>query len=387
MSARRPAAHEAAVDPAHRELLDRLGRAGAPHPRPRWRASSTAAIACTARAGRGAGSRRRRGARASRSYALPIERKRLPALLALRGWLAANAARFDVVNTHSSTDTWLVALALPDASGDAAGRAHAPRVDAGAQPADDALAVPARDRAHRDHRRGAARAARPRQRRPTRRASRRCAPASTSRASVPGSPAAARARLGLPARPASGSSRRCATGRATTTCSRRWRAPRAACPDWQLLVVGDGPRPRPARRRISRGSASRTTSASSASSRTTCPWLHALDLVALPSYGEEGVPQAMMQAMACGAPGGVDAGRRDPRGGRRRGHRPRRAAARRPRRWRRRLARLRDDPALRRRIGGAARVRAVARFGLDRMLDGMEAVFAGVAAVRAGGSR
>ena len=32
------------------------------------------------------------------------------------------------------------------------------------------------------------------------------------------------------------------------------------------------------------------------------PWLQALDLFTLPSYGEEGVPQAIMQAMACGIP-------------------------------------------------------------------------------------
>ncbi len=32
------------------------------------------------------------------------------------------------------------------------------------------------------------------------------------------------------------------------------------------------------------------------------PWLHAMDLFALPSYANEGVPQAILQAMACGVP-------------------------------------------------------------------------------------
>jgi hypothetical protein len=38
-----------------------------------------------------------------------IEKKRLRGLLALRAWLAGH--RMDVINTHSSTDSWLTALA------------------------------------------------------------------------------------------------------------------------------------------------------------------------------------------------------------------------------------------------------------------------------------
>ena len=44
-----------------------------------------------------------------RTVALPIGRKRLAGLLALRRWLRANHC--DVVSTHSSTDSWLAALA------------------------------------------------------------------------------------------------------------------------------------------------------------------------------------------------------------------------------------------------------------------------------------
>ena len=43
--------------------------------------------------------------------ALPIEKKRPRALLAMRRWLAAHRREVDVINTHSSTDSWLVALA------------------------------------------------------------------------------------------------------------------------------------------------------------------------------------------------------------------------------------------------------------------------------------
>ena len=43
-----------------------------------------------------------------RTVALPIATKRLDGLLAVRRWLRANPP--DVVSTHSSTDSWLVAL-------------------------------------------------------------------------------------------------------------------------------------------------------------------------------------------------------------------------------------------------------------------------------------
>ena len=51
--------------------------------------------------------------------ALPIAKKRLPGFFALRRWLNANPV--DVINTHSSTDSWLVALAC-------ATLAHAPTI-------------------------------------------------------------------------------------------------------------------------------------------------------------------------------------------------------------------------------------------------------------------
>ena len=41
--------------------------------------------------------------------ALPIARKKIKGLLAVRRWLKKNS--IDIVNTHSSTDSWLMALA------------------------------------------------------------------------------------------------------------------------------------------------------------------------------------------------------------------------------------------------------------------------------------
>ena len=53
--------------------------------------------------------RREGEARGIPTLALPIGKKRLSGLFALRNWLKNN--RCDVINTHSSTDTWLAALA------------------------------------------------------------------------------------------------------------------------------------------------------------------------------------------------------------------------------------------------------------------------------------
>jgi glycosyltransferase involved in cell wall biosynthesis len=104
------------------------------------------------------------------------------------------------------------------------------------------------------------------------------------------------------------------------------------------------------------------------------PWLQALDLFVLPSYGEEGVPQAIMQAMACALPvvstpvGAIGEAVED-------GVTGLLVTPRSVDDLAQGLARLRDDVALRARFGAAARERALLDFGQDRMLDRMEAVF------------
>ena len=111
------------------------------------------------------------------------------------------------------------------------------------------------------------------------------------------------------------------------------------------------------------------------------PWLQSLDVFALPSYANEGVPQAIMQAMACGLPvittnvGAIGEVARD--------NvtalivEPRNAAA-----IAAALLRLRDDEGLRRRLGEAGQVDARARFSESRMLDAMQRIFAAAAAGR-----
>ncbi len=69
----------------------------------------------------------------------------------------------------------------------------------------------------------------------------------------------------------------------------------------RLVVVGDGPQ-REALEALAKelGIAGRVRFAGNQAD--VAPWMRALDLFCLPSYANEGVPQALMQAMACGLP-------------------------------------------------------------------------------------
>ena len=104
------------------------------------------------------------------------------------------------------------------------------------------------------------------------------------------------------------------------------------------------------------------------------PWLQALDVFALPSYANEGVPQALVQAMLAGLPcvstgvGGI----------------PEAAIhektalvvpAQDPRALGDAIQRLLTDPALARRLGDEARRHCAANFSYQRMLDRMEEIY------------
>ena len=111
-------------------------------------------------------------------------------------------------------------------------------------------------------------------------------------------------------------------------------------------------------------------------------WLQAFDVFVLPSYANEGVPQALMQAMACGLPvlttpvGAIPEIVTDGSTGLM--VTPRNADS-----LRDGIVRLRDDPGLRERLSLAALERARERFSMERMLDAMERIFAGVVPVHA----
>jgi glycosyltransferase involved in cell wall biosynthesis len=116
----------------------------------------------------------------------------------------------------------------------------------------------------------------------------------------PGDRAAARARLGLSAEGA-------LIGIVATL--RSWKGHRFLISAMQdprlaaarLVIVGDGPQDSALRELVAAtGLDSRVLFAGQ--QQDVAPWMQALDVFALPSTGNEGVPQALIQAMACGLP-------------------------------------------------------------------------------------
>ena len=104
-------------------------------------------------------------------------------------------------------------------------------------------------------------------------------------------------------------------------------------------------------------------------------WYACADIAVLPSYGDEGVPQSLMQAAACGLPaisttiGAIAEAVRDGKTGLLVPPRDVKALA-------SALSYLMTHDELRGHMGKAARGYAQNHFGIDRMLDAMEAVFA-----------
>lgn len=301
--------------------------------------------------------------------ALPIGRKRFAALLALRRWLRQNPC--DIVNTHSSTDSWLGAITCRSLSAGPVtvrtrhisapipnnafsrwlyNRGVAQVVTTGEAlrqtlirqlgvPADRVTSVPTGID-------------------PVRFA--------------PGDKKAARTALGLAAdQPTLG----------IVATLRSWKGhlylldafAQLNLPDWQLLIIGEGPMREPILAKIAELGLMDRVRLAGQQDRPE-DWLRALDIFCLPSYANEGVPQAVLQAMFTALPivttpvGAILEAVSDgetalivP---------PRDAAA---------LAaavnRLMTDPGLGQALGAAARARALARFSREAMLDRMEEVF------------
>jgi len=307
------------------------------------------------------------------AVALPIATKRPAGLRALIDWLRANPC--DVLNTHSSTDSWLAAFATR--TGRAVPIVRTRHISA---------PVPRNPLSRWLYERGAAKVVTTGEalkqelvHRNGFRAERiESVPTGIDAGRFrPGDRAAQRAALGLPGE---------ATLLGIVATLRSWKGHEyliKAMPllpkNLHLVIVGDGPM-----REVLQNMAEelddrvRLRVRMVGDQRDVLPWLQALDLFALPSYANEGVPQALVQAMLCRLPcvttpiGSIGELARDeitalvvpPR------DRDALAAA---------ISRLAGDPALRSELGTAARRHCVENFSYERMLDRMEAIYHDVA--------
>jgi glycosyltransferase involved in cell wall biosynthesis len=308
--------------------------------------------------------------------ALPLARKSIAGLRAMRGLVQAEAPQ--VVNTHSSSDSWLAALAC-------IGLGNAPAI---VRTRHISAPIPSNSLTRWLYVGAAAHIV------TTGEALRRqviaeAAADPTRVTSVPtgidlgrfrsGDRSAARAALGL-------GQEDFLVGIVATL--RSWKGHRylldalARIADARVkaVVVGGGPGEDNLRRQAAAlGIGERVTMAGQ--HEDVVPWLQSFDVFALPSYANEGVPQAIMQAMACGLPvittavgaigevatDEVTALMVEPQNA------DALAAA---------ILRLRDDAGLRERLGQAGSAVAQERFSAKVMLDKMERVF--TAALAAG---
>ena len=232
-------------------------------------------------------------------HAVAIGRKNLKGLLAMRSFLRTRP--FDVINTHSSTDTWLAALASRGWQAPPLVRTRhisAPVPDNGStrwlyrRASTHVVTTGEALREQLIHHNGLP---------PERITS---VPTGIDPDRFPPTDPAVRARrrreLGLPLdRPLIG----------IVATLRSWKGhryllealPLLADLDAHLAVVGDGPQ---------RGALEAQATALGITARVTfagnsdevSPWLQSFDVFALPSYANEGVPQALLQAMFTGLP-------------------------------------------------------------------------------------
>ena len=310
--------------------------------------------------------------RGLRLEALPIARKGPGGVLAVRRWLQTH--RVDVINSHSSTDSWLAALAC-------ATLARAPAlVRTRHISASIPNNLPSRwlYRSATRHIVTTGENLRMQLVRDNGIPPERITSVPTGIDSVhfaPGARDAARRSTGLPLE-------RRLVGIVATL--RSWKGHRhlveALRPlpgDVGLVIVGDGPQRENIESKIRElGVGDRVWLVGNQDD--VLPWLHSLDVFALPSYANEGVPQALVQAMLCALPcvttaaGSIGEIARD-------GMTAIVVKAQDVVDLQRGLERALGDAELRIRLGNAARLYCAANLGVETMLDRMERVFRDVA--------
>lgn len=296
-----------------------------------------------------------------------LEKKSIGAVLSLRKWLYSHAV--DVINSHSSTDSWLAALArrrLRDRPALVRTRHVSVPISQGAptrwlyRQAEHIVTTG-------EHLREQVIAI-------------GCDPKRVSSVPtgqdtarfVPGDKARARNALGIDVN---------AKVITIVATLRSWKGHqylieafgRLGRSDMLLLIVGDGPQRENLERQV-RASAFCEQIRFAGNRNNVIPWLHATDIFALPSYAHEGVPQALVQAMLCGLPIVTTAVGAIPEAVADR-HSALIVAPHDADALTIALRELIGDSELCHRLGGTARMDAQKRFALTTMFDRMEAIF------------
>ncbi|HSD39822.1 MAG TPA: glycosyltransferase family 4 protein [Rhodocyclaceae bacterium] len=312
------------------------------------------------------------------AVAVPLLKKRLGPLRALYRWLSANAHEVDLINTHSSTDSWLAAIAVRMLTP----RTPIVRTRHISAPVHVSLAnrwLYAKAAAHvvttgEQLRRELVDNLGVREE-----ASTSIPTGIDTTRFRPGDKVMARAQLGLDGD---------AFWVGIVATLRSWKGHAyllealAQLPDprVRLLIVGHGPQRGALEQKVRElGISARVQFAGE--QKDVVPWLQALDVFTLPSYANEGVSQAVMQAMLVGLPIVTTAvgSMRDIIENRHTGlivapkDAPQLADA---------IQSLHADPAAARVLGERAHDFAMEHCSLERMLDRMEAIFLGAARQR-----
>jgi len=302
------------------------------------------------------------------AVALPIAKKRTRGISALLGWLKAN--RCDVLSTHSSTDSWLSALCLLD-MGRTIPMVRTRHISA---------PVPTNAPTRWLYTRATARIVTTGERlkkdlverngfNPLRIDS--VPTGIDAQRFRPGDRTAARDRLGLP---------REKTLVGIVATLRSWKGHRylieamaGLAQDVSLVIVGDGPMREQLEALVEKLHL-RERVVFAGNQADVLPWLQALDIFVLPSYANEGVPQALMQAMLAGLPcvtttaGSIAELAED-------GRTALVVPAQEVPPLREAIQKLSADPELRRRLGSAARKHCESGFSYPAMLDQMERIY------------
>lgn len=234
---------------------------------------------------------------------LPIGRKNLKGFLAMRGYLKQHGREFDVINTHSSTDSWLVAVNCATLGG----MPPLVRTRHVSTPVNNKASTRWLYQKATTHMVTTGEALRSTLNQVNGIALDRMTSVRTGidldyyKPLVNGDKAAMRAKLNVPNKPTIGILATLRDWKGHDDLIDAFALLKDEFPEWQILVIGDGPRrPDIGRRCKDLGLADRILLVGN---QDNVPeWLNCLDLFVLPSFGDEGVPQGLMQAMACGVP-------------------------------------------------------------------------------------